>query len=158
MYTIAIHGGSGTINRTVMEQSENVFLLGTGAEVFAREHQLPFEPDDYFSTEHQFQQVKEAQAENRTRLDHSRKNTGRGTVGAVALDSRGNLASATSTGGLTNMQYGLCPLRRWSRRSPVVRPGSVRAGVGKGRIIKNVINCCSRSNFITINLCQRVGQ
>ena len=95
-----------TLARTVMEQSENVFLLGSGAEDFAREKKLPIEPDDYFFTELRFQQLKEAQQANKTQLDHSKRNTGKGTVGAVALDSEGNLAAATSTGGLTNKKYG----------------------------------------------------
>lgn len=95
-----------SLARMVMEQSENVFLLGAGAEAFAREHQLPVEPDDYFFTEHRFRQLKEAQEANRTQLDHSRSNSGKGTVGAVALDRNGNLAAATSTGGLTNKKYG----------------------------------------------------
>jgi beta-aspartyl-peptidase (threonine type) len=92
--------------RTVMEQSENVFLMGAGAEEFARLHNLPTEPDDYFFTEFRFQQLKEARQANRTQLDHSSSNTGKGTVGAVALDQAGNLAAATSTGGLTNKQFG----------------------------------------------------
>ncbi|MFD2571916.1 isoaspartyl peptidase/L-asparaginase family protein [Spirosoma soli] len=97
-----------SLARAVMEQSENVFLLGAGAEEFGREHNLAVEPDDYFFTEHRFQQLKEAQESNKTQLDHSakKKNTGKGTVGAVALDKDGNLASATSTGGLTNKKYG----------------------------------------------------
>lgn len=95
-----------TLARTVMEQSENVFLLGSGAEDFACEKNLAIEPDDYFFTELRFQQLKEAQQANKTQLDHSKRNTGKGTVGAVALDSEGNLAAATSTGGLTNKKYG----------------------------------------------------
>jgi beta-aspartyl-peptidase (threonine type) len=95
-----------SLARTVMEQSENVFLLGSGAEDFARDQKLPVEPDDYFFTELRFQQLKEAQQANKTQLDHSKRNTGKGTVGAVALDSEGNLAAATSTGGLTNKKYG----------------------------------------------------
>ena len=95
-----------SLARTVMEQSENVFLLGSGAEDFAREQKLRVEPDDYFFTELRFQQLSEARKANKTQLDHSKKNTGKGTVGAVALDEQGNLAAATSTGGLTNKQYG----------------------------------------------------
>ncbi len=95
-----------SLARVVMEQSENVFLLGAGAEEFAREHKLTVEPDDYFFTQFRFDQLKDAQKENKTQLDHSKKNTGKGTVGAVALDKEGNLAAATSTGGLTNKKYG----------------------------------------------------
>ncbi|QJW89603.1 isoaspartyl peptidase/L-asparaginase [Spirosoma taeanense] len=95
-----------SLARTVMEHSDNVFLLGSGAEDFAREHKLAREPDAYFYTALRAQQLKEAQAANKTQLDHSARNTGKGTVGAVALDKDGNLASATSTGGLTNKKYG----------------------------------------------------
>ncbi len=95
-----------SLARVVMEQSENVFLLGAGAEEFAREHKLTVETDDYFFTQLRFDQLKDAQKENKTQLDHSKKNTGKGTVGAVALDKEGNLAAATSTGGLTNKKYG----------------------------------------------------
>jgi beta-aspartyl-peptidase (threonine type) len=95
-----------SLARAVMEQSDNVFLIGTGAEDFAREQKLTFEPDDYFFTELRARQLKEAQAANKTQLDHSKRNTGKGTVGAVALDKNGNLAAATSTGGLTNKKYG----------------------------------------------------
>jgi beta-aspartyl-peptidase (threonine type) len=97
-----------SLARAVMEQSENVFLLGSGAEEFAQEHNLTMVPDDYFYTELRFQQLQEAQESNKTQLDHSakKKNTGKGTVGAVAIDQEGNLASATSTGGLTNKKYG----------------------------------------------------
>jgi beta-aspartyl-peptidase (threonine type) len=95
-----------SLARAVMEQSENVFLLGVGAETFAQEHNLTTEPADYFYTALRFEQLQEAQKANKTQLDHSKKNTGKGTVGAVALDQDGNLASATSTGGLTNKKYG----------------------------------------------------
>ena len=95
-----------SLARAVMEQSENVFLLGSGAEDFARDQKLPIEPDEYFFTVLRFQQLAEAQQANKTQLDHSKRNTGKGTVGAVALDQHGNLAAATSTGGLTNKKYG----------------------------------------------------
>ncbi|WP_018620425.1 isoaspartyl peptidase/L-asparaginase family protein [Spirosoma luteum] len=98
-----------SLARAVMEQSENVFLLGSGAEDFARDQKLPIEPDEYFFTELRYQQLAEAQQANKTQktqLDHSKRNTGKGTVGAVALDQHGNLAAATSTGGLTNKKYG----------------------------------------------------
>ena len=61
-----------TLARTVMEQSENVFLLGSGAEDFARDQKLAVEPDDYFFTDLRFQQLREAQQANKTQLDHSK--------------------------------------------------------------------------------------
>ena len=47
-----------SLARAVMEQSENVFLLGAGAEEFAREHKLTIEPDDYFFSELRFEQLR----------------------------------------------------------------------------------------------------
>lgn len=91
------------LSRLVMEQSGHVFLCGPGAQEFARDLEVPIEEADYFFSKFRFQQLEEARAENRVQLDHSDKF---GTVGAVALDLQGNLAAATSTGGLTNKRYG----------------------------------------------------
>ncbi|MBL7711186.1 MAG: isoaspartyl peptidase/L-asparaginase [Chitinophagaceae bacterium] len=90
--------------RTVMEHTEHVLLSGPGADQFVREQGLPIEGPDYFFNQFRYDQWKEAQAEGRVQLDHSEKKMG--TVGAVALDQSGNLAAATSTGGMTNKQYG----------------------------------------------------
>jgi beta-aspartyl-peptidase (threonine type) len=90
--------------REVMEASEYVLLLGQGAEAFAREQGVAFEPDAYFFTEHRQRELREAQEAGRVQLDHAGKK--KGTVGAVALDRHGTLAAATSTGGLTNKKWG----------------------------------------------------
>ena len=91
--------------RAVMEKSEHVFLSGSGAEEFARELGIPFEPDEYFFDEYRHNQFLSAQASGRVQLDHS-DDKKFGTVGAVALDASGDLAAATSTGGMTNKRYG----------------------------------------------------
>jgi beta-aspartyl-peptidase (threonine type) len=83
--------------RTVLEESNHLFLNGQGAELFAREHGLQFEPVEYFNTDKEWRKLQDSKC-------HPVK--GKGTVGAVAVDSQGNLASATSTGGLTNKKYG----------------------------------------------------
>jgi len=88
----------------VMKKSEHVMLLGTGAEKFAREQQMQFEPESYFFQQHRYDQLMEAQETGKIILDHSDKKFG--TVGAVALDLHGNMAAATSTGGMTNKRYG----------------------------------------------------
>jgi isoaspartyl peptidase/L-asparaginase-like protein (Ntn-hydrolase superfamily) len=75
--------------RAVMERSPHVLLAGRGAELFARRHGLAMAPASYFHTEERLQALRK-----RLRGHH-------GTVGAVALDRRGNLAAATSTGGYT---------------------------------------------------------
>lgn len=90
--------------RLVMEQSEHVLLSGEGAHKFALEKGVPPEPDDYFFTQQRYDQWQEALQADRVQLDHSEKKFG--TVGAVALDSSGNLAAATSTGGMTNKKWG----------------------------------------------------
>ncbi|CAN5569527.1 beta-aspartyl-peptidase [soil metagenome] len=91
--------------RLVMEKSEHVLLTGNGAEVFAKELQIPFESDQYFFNQLRFDQLSEIRGTDKTALDHTPEKKF-GTVGAVALDQHGNLAAATSTGGMTNKRYG----------------------------------------------------
>jgi len=88
--------------------SDHVLLMGEGALAFARERGMNLEDDNYFYDAYRYQQWKEAQKTNKAFLDHSKSNNQDhkfGTVGAVALDADGNLAAATSTGGLTNKRY-----------------------------------------------------
>jgi beta-aspartyl-peptidase (threonine type) len=96
--------------KQVMENSKYVFLCGKGAIEFARQQQLEFEPDDYFMTS---ERKEELDNEKKQETDKERsadlqklQNKKFGTVGAVALDEKGNLAAATSTGGLTNKKFG----------------------------------------------------
>lgn len=90
--------------RLVMEQTNHVFLSGYGALELAKLHQVPTKPDSYFITPHQLDEYKRLNALEsiQTQLKKSKK----GTVGAVALDSFGNLAAATSTGGICNSLAG----------------------------------------------------
>jgi beta-aspartyl-peptidase (threonine type) len=91
--------------RLVMEQSPHVLLVGEGAEKFAFEHGMEAVSSDIFSTPERYQQLLAARSAGETRLDHAApldESTKTGTVGAVALDKAGNLAAATSTGGMTN--------------------------------------------------------
>jgi Asparaginase len=69
---------------------------------------LATEPDDYFFSQFRYDQWKEMQGTDATALDHNVrvKDKKFGTVGAVALDKHGNIAAATSTGGMTNKQFG----------------------------------------------------
>ena len=90
--------------RAIMEHSGHVILCGAGAEQFAKLQNLAFEDDAYFYVEQRYKQWQEALKEDKVQLDHSDKKFG--TVGAVALDKHGNLAAATSTGGMTNKKFG----------------------------------------------------
>ena len=104
--------------RAVMEKSEHVMMVGEGAEKFARQAGLEIVSPKYFWTEDRWKGLLRARKDDSTRavLDHGSKKSSRlgienrdnkfGTVGAVALDNNGNLAAATSTGGMTNKKYG----------------------------------------------------
>ncbi|MEI2387698.1 isoaspartyl peptidase/L-asparaginase [Breoghania sp. JC706] len=90
--------------RQVMEHSPHVMFCGAGAEAFAREQGFEAMPASYFETEHRRNQLREAQKLNQISLDHNDHKYG--TVGCVARDCHGNLAAATSTGGMTNKHPG----------------------------------------------------
>jgi len=90
--------------RKVMENSKHVLLSGKGAQAFAENQKIQLVSQEYFITETRKRQLQEAKAKNQLNLDHSDDKYG--TVGAVALDISGNLAAATSTGGMTNKQFG----------------------------------------------------
>lgn len=95
--------------RVIMDKSGHVFLCGAEAELFAKQEGLTFESDDYFFEETRYKQWQEVKNSDGYQLDHTVKNgEGKkfGTVGAVALDQHGNLAAATSTGGMTNKRFG----------------------------------------------------
>ena len=91
--------------RKVMTDSVHVMLAGEGAEAFAREQGIEFKDDDYFRTERRWQQLQKAKAVKTVQAPH-KPDYWLSTVGAVALDGQGNLAAATSTGGMTNKRWG----------------------------------------------------
>lgn len=98
---------------TVMQKSDHVLLSGTGANDFARQHQIKTEPDDYFFSQFRYDQWIQMRDGDSYALDHSATQSGEiitekkfGTVGSVACDLNGNIAAATSTGGMTNKNYG----------------------------------------------------
>ncbi|MDX2191117.1 MAG: isoaspartyl peptidase/L-asparaginase [Bacteroidota bacterium] len=93
------------LSRRVMDNSGFVLLVGRGAEEFARVCGLDFEDNQYFYTDYRFQQWQAIKEGTEAVVDHFEPKKF-GTVGAVARDIRGNLAAATSTGGLTNKRYG----------------------------------------------------
>ncbi|MDO7845978.1 isoaspartyl peptidase/L-asparaginase [Hymenobacter sp. M29] len=92
--------------RLVMEKTEHVLLGFPGADELAREYGLPLQPVEYFFTQHRYNQLQDALKAGKMQLDHAADpNWKKGTVGAVARDQHGNLAAATSTGGMTNKRY-----------------------------------------------------
>jgi beta-aspartyl-peptidase (threonine type) len=107
--------------RAVMEKTSHVMLVGAGAEQFAHEQGLEFEDSAYFATPERWEELQKTKAEEKEKGPHgslSFPHTHMGTVGAVAVDHEGNLAAATSTGGLTN--------KRWGRvgDSPIIGAGT----------------------------------
>lgn len=113
--------------RLVMERTEHILLAGNGANEFAREMNVEFEKDEYFFTDFRYEQLLKAREAGVVQLDHTadeaeiieetekpsdgkseirNPKSAMGTVGAVACDYRGNLAAATSTGGMTNKKFG----------------------------------------------------
>ncbi len=115
-----------TAARAVMEKSPHVMMTGAGAEKFAKQQGIEIVDPSYFYTENRWEGLQKAKAEDslKMNLDHNdsaHKKSSRfsefyyspfgvggkyGTVGAVALDRHGNLAAATSTGGMTNKKFG----------------------------------------------------
>ena len=96
-----------SLSRDVMEKSEHVFLAGEGAMQFAEELDYKLEDASYFYDELRYKQWQEIKDTDNFQLDHSvKKDSKFGTVGAVACDRNGNIAAATSTGGMTNKKWG----------------------------------------------------
>lgn len=96
-----------SLARDVMEKSDHVFLAGEGAMRFAKQQNYVLENPNYFYDEVRYRQWQGIKDSDTFQLDHSVKQEGKfGTVGAVACDQNGNLAAATSTGGMTNKKWG----------------------------------------------------
>ena len=89
--------------RAVMEQSPHVFLAGSGADAFARAHGMEAVAPEWFETPERRRQLLELLANPDAPFDLGMKY---GTVGAVARDTAGHVAAATSTGGLTGKKWG----------------------------------------------------
>jgi len=88
--------------REVMWNSNHVLLSGDGASEFAKKQGLEIVPNEYFYTKSRFESLERLQKRERER----NKKDNMGTVGCAVLDSHGNLAAGTSTGGMTNKRYG----------------------------------------------------
>ena len=93
--------------RKVMDNSEHVFLGGDGAMEFAKSQNVKTVDEAYFFDQLRYDQWQEIKDTDSFQLDHSKSKDHKfGTVGAVALDQNGNVAAATSTGGMTNKRFG----------------------------------------------------
>ncbi|EGR0626120.1 isoaspartyl peptidase/L-asparaginase [Vibrio cholerae] len=107
--------------RDVLRHSDHVFLIGDGAEQFAFQQGHVYTEQDYFFTERRYEQLQNMKQQDRFALSEAPYQSESaeheppseypddkkfGTVGAVALDQQGNLAAATSTGGITNKRFG----------------------------------------------------
>lgn len=96
-----------SLARDVMDKSEHVFLAGDGAMEFAKNNNHAIEDSAYFYDEFRHKQWIEIKDTDSFQLDHAKKKDSKfGTVGAVACDQKGNIAAATSTGGMTNKKFG----------------------------------------------------
>ncbi|ERN17767.1 hypothetical protein AMTR_s00047p00122380 [Amborella trichopoda] len=122
----AVSGLSTVVNaislaRLVMEKTPHIYLAFDGAEAFAREQGVETVDPNHFVTPENIERLEQAKEANRVQIDFTQPAKGDirkenaeanggdsqiGTVGCVALDSHGNLASATSTGGLVNKMVG----------------------------------------------------
>lgn len=116
-----------TLARRVMEKSPHVMLVGEGAEDFARSQGVELVSNEYFRTpirQRQLHRLLQGAAEKENDLLAHGSSGSTGTVGAVALDARGNVAAATSTGGMTG--------KRWGRvgDSPIIGAGTYASNTG----------------------------
>ena len=108
-----------TLARAVMEKSPHVMMIGDGAEKFAKEQNIELVDEKYFWTQPRWDALQKILTEEKEKANQTApkpkglsQNSAElpynkfGTVGAAALDSGGNLAAGTSTGGMTNKKYG----------------------------------------------------
>tara|TARA_B100000700_G_scaffold18883_1_gene18544 strand:- start:39 stop:1031 length:993 start_codon:yes stop_codon:yes gene_type:complete len=92
---------------SVMEDSQHVLLSSDGADEFAIKMGLDTVPNSYFITERRLKSVRKAKKDEIISFEDSLMNDSKyGTVGCVAIDKMGNIASGTSTGGTTNKKWG----------------------------------------------------
>ncbi len=97
----------------VLHHCDHILISGKGANDFAIKQGIKLEPDEYFFSQFRYDQWTEIRDSDAYSLDHTHKRLEElmkdkrfGTVGAVACDAKGNIAAATSTGGMTNKKYG----------------------------------------------------
>jgi beta-aspartyl-peptidase (threonine type) len=143
--------------RLVMEKSPHVMLVGAGAEEFAKTQGVDMVPNEYFRTPSRQRQLERSL---RGALARENELEAFGTVGAVALDLKGDLAAATSTGGMTG--------KRWGRvgDSPIIGAGTYAnnascavSATGHGEyFIRTVVahDICARVEYLKVPLATAV--
>lgn len=161
-----------TLARLVMERSPHVMLVGAGAETFGSEHDIEMVEPAYFFTEDRWNALLRAlQSEGRAAPDRPAGATTEslpgtsagptdsdyklGTVGAVALDRHGNLAAATSTGGMTNKRFGRVGDVPIIGGGTYANPRCAVSATGHGEFfIRNVVghDICARMEYLPISL------
>ncbi len=147
--------------RLVMEKSPHVMLVGAGAEEFARSQGVEMVPNEYFRTPARQKQLERLLRGPATgAVTRENELHAFGTVGAVALDAQGNLAAATSTGGMTG--------KRWGRvgDSPIIGAGTYAnnescavSATGWGEyFIRTVVahDICAQKEYLKIPLANAV--
>lgn len=90
----------------VLKNTPFVMISGNEAIEYARHNNFKFETASYFYNQLRYDQWQEIKGDGDMKLDHSGEGAKFGTVGAVAVDAEGNVAAATSTGGMTNKAWG----------------------------------------------------
>lgn len=102
-----------TLARVIMEKSPHVMMVGDGAEKFAAEQKIELVDERYFWTQQRWDDLQRVLNVEKGKSEQVKKpgdvlsrDSKYGTVGAVALDRKGNIAAGTSTGGMTNKRYG----------------------------------------------------
>lgn len=137
--------------RRVLEKSEHVMLIGKGAREFAKFCNLQQMTNDYFVVDARVRQWRAAQKVGGMMLDHEAVKPSQklGTIGAVAKDCAGNLAAATSTGGIVN--------KRWGRvgDSPIIGAGVFAdndtcavSATGYGEQFQRTVLCKMIADFV----------
>jgi L-asparaginase / beta-aspartyl-peptidase len=159
-----------SLARLVMERSPHVMMIREGAEVFGGEHDVEMVEPSYFFTENRWNALRRAlEAEGRPMPARPAGTAGQldalihdhiddrkfGTVGAVALDRHGNLAAATSTGGMTNKRFGRVGDVPIIGGGTYANPRCAVSATGHGEFfIRNVVayDICARMEYLDIPL------
>ncbi|MBR9989466.1 MAG: isoaspartyl peptidase/L-asparaginase [Gemmatimonadetes bacterium] len=160
-----------SLARAVMERSPHVMMIREGAEAFGRELGHEMVPESYFFTENRWNALRRAleaeglpmpdrpttapPSDDGLTLHEDDSDRKFGTVGAVALDRHGNLAAATSTGGMTNKRFGRVGDVPIIGAGTYASPGCAVSATGHGEFfIRNIVayDICARMTYTGVSL------